>query len=57
MSKILMDSPARMEIFEKITESDVYPLPCCSHRWCKSADCLHGAVEIWPAFNNSAFSI
>ena len=57
MSKILMDSPARMEIFEKITESDVYPLPCCSYRWCESANCLHGAVEIWPAFNNSAFSI
>ena len=35
MSKILMNSPARRETFEKITESDVYLLSYCSHRWCE----------------------
>ena len=30
-----MDSPARREAFEKITEPDFYPLPYCGHRWCK----------------------
>ena len=39
MSKILVDFPARMKIFEKITESDVYPLPCCGHIWCENANC------------------
>ena len=35
MFKILMDSPARREAFEKINEPDFYPLPYCGHRWCK----------------------
>ena len=46
-----MDSPASSETFEKITESDVYPLPYCGHRWCEPENCLHRAAEIWPAFN------
>ena len=46
-----MDSPARRETFEKITESDVYPLPCCGQRWCETENCLHRPAEIWPAFN------
>ena len=49
--KILIDSPARREAFEKITKSDVYPLPCCGHRWCENENSLHRAVEIWPAFS------
>ena len=51
MSKILMHFPARRETFEKITESDVYPLPYCGHRWCKNENYLHRAIEIWRAFN------
>ena len=51
MSKILIDSHVRRETFEKITESDVYPLPCCGHRWCKNENCLHCAAEIWPTFS------
>ena len=51
MSKILMDTPARKKTFEKITESDVYQLPCCGHRRCENENCLHRAVEVWPAFN------
>ena len=35
----------------KKSESDVYPLPYCGHRWCENENCLHRAVEIWPAFN------
>ena len=46
-----MDSPARRETFEKITESDVDPLPHCGHRWWENENCLHRAVEIWPALN------
>ena len=51
MSKILMDSPARRETCEKITESDVYALLYYGHRLCKNENSLHCAVEIWPAFN------
>ena len=35
----------------KKLESDVYPLSYCGHRWCENENCLHCAVEIWPAFN------
>ena len=42
MSKIFMDSTARRETFETITES----LPYCGHRWCENENCLHRAVEI-----------
>ena len=31
MSNILMDSPARRETFEKITDYDVYPVPFFGH--------------------------
>ena len=51
MSKILMNPPARRETFGKITESNIYSLPYCSHRWYENENCLHRAVEIWPAFN------
>ena len=46
-----MDSPLKRETFEKITESRVYPLPYCGHRWCENEDCLHCAVETWLAFS------
>ena len=41
-----MESPARMEAFEKITLSYVYPLPYCGHRSCENENRLHRAVEI-----------
>ena len=24
---------------------------CRGHRWCENENCLHRAVEIWPAFS------
>ena len=41
------NTPARRETFEKITETNVYPLPYCSHRWCKNEDCFDRADVIW----------
>ena len=35
MCKIIMDSLARRESFEKITEYDVNPLLYCGQRWCE----------------------
>ena len=49
MWKILDETPARRDIFEKITETNVYPLPYCGHRWCENEDCIH-RENIWLAF-------
>ena len=39
MSKLLVDSPARKEWYEMLTESNFYPLPYCGHRWCENKNC------------------
>ena len=36
MSNILDETPARREMFEKITETNLYPLKYCGHRWCET---------------------
>ena len=38
MSKIIMDSLARRESFEKITEYDVNPLLYCGQRWWRNTE-------------------
>ena len=47
MWKILDETPVRRDIFEKITETNVYPLPYCGHRWCENEDCIHRVENIW----------
>ena len=34
MHKLFDDVPARREDYETATETDLYALPVCSHRWC-----------------------
>ena len=29
----------RRELFEKVTETELYPLPHCGHRWCENEFC------------------
>ena len=60
MDGILQDSPARRETFEKVTETNEYPLPYCGHRWCENENCLQRAdkyglhssslLNIWKNF-------
>ena len=50
MAKLLDESPARREKYEMVTESVVYPLPYCGHRWCENENCAHRAEKLWPNF-------
>ena len=50
MFKLLDESPARRDVFRDVTETDVFPLPYCGHRWCENENCLFRAVAIWPAY-------
>ena len=50
--KLLDETPARRELFEKVTETALYPLPYCGHRWCENEDCARRAELIWPAIIN-----
>ena len=45
---VLNDSPARRDIFEKVSESNTYLLPYRGHSWCENKDCLQLADQIWP---------
>lgn len=49
MFKLLDESPARRDVFRSVTESDVFPLPFCGHRWCENEGCLCRAEKIWPS--------
>ena len=46
--KLLDEAPARRELFEKVTETCIYPLPYCGHRWYENEDCPRCAKLIWP---------
>ena len=48
--KLLDESPARRDIFRNVTESEVFPLPYCGHRWCENECCLNRAEVIWQCF-------
>ena len=50
MSKLLEESPARRERYEMLTESKLYPLPYCGHRWCENENCASRAEKLWPGF-------
>ena len=50
MAGLLQDFPARRAKYENITETFIFPLPYCGHRWCENEKCLERADEIWPAF-------
>ena len=50
MSKLLEDCPARREWYEIQTESNLYPLPYCGHRWCGNENCASWAEKLWPGF-------
>ena len=50
MWKILDESPARRDVYESITESNIYPLPYCGHRWCENDNCANRAEIVWPGF-------
>ena len=42
------ESPAKREDYTKITGSDIFPLPFCSHRWLKDKSVAERALQIWP---------
>ena len=45
---IFDESPAKREDYIKITGTDVFPLPFCSHRWLKDKKVAERALHIWP---------
>ena len=45
----LTDTPARRQSFESLTETFVFPLPYCGHRWCENENCLERADVAWEA--------
>ena len=46
----LIDSPARREVYESITQTKTYPLPYYQTRWCENEHVAERAVEIWPVY-------
>ena len=50
MWKILVECPARRNVYENITESNLYPLPYCGHRWCENDNCSSRAEIVWFGF-------
>ena len=50
MWNLLKESPARREVYERITKADVYPLPYCKTRWCESEQTAERAAEIWSNY-------
>ena len=44
------ECPARRDVYESITESNLYPLPFCGHRWCENDKCANRAEIVWPGF-------
>ena len=46
--QILDECPAKRDVYESITESNLYPLPCCGHRWCENDNCANRAEFGWP---------
>ena len=48
MWNLLKESPARREIYEKISNGNVYPLPYCKTRWYENEESAEQAAEIWP---------
>ena len=46
MWNLLKESPDRREIYEKITNGNVYPLPYCKTRWCENEQTFEPAAEI-----------
>ena len=50
MWNLLDESPARREKYERITETNVYPLHFCGHRWCENENCANCAETLWPVY-------
>ena len=46
IATVLNDPPARRDMFEKVSESNTYPLPYCGHRWYENEDCIQRADQI-----------
>ena len=40
------DAPARREDFCKVTESSIFPIPFCGHRWVENEKVISRAIDI-----------
>lgn len=45
---LFKDSPARRDDYTSITDSDIFPLKYCKHRWLENVPVLERAISIWP---------
>lgn len=45
---LFRDVPARRSEFEIITETDIYPLQYCAHRWVENVKVCRRIIEIFP---------
>ena len=48
LHSLFNETPARIEDYMKITESEVFPQQFCGHRWLEDKKVAERALEIWP---------
>ena len=48
LHNLVDESPAKREVYTKLTGSDIFPLPLCGHRWLKNKRVAERALQIWP---------
>lgn len=49
MHTLFHNVPARREDYSAATESTVFPLPFCGHRWIENLSVVERAIEVWPS--------
>ena len=50
MHGLLEDVPARRENYTNVTETDVFPMSYCGHRWCENEKACNRADTIWQSY-------
>jgi len=50
MHKLFDNVPARREDYETDTETDLYALSVCSHRWCENVKVCERAIKLVPSY-------
>ncbi|XP_049922950.1 uncharacterized protein LOC126404033 isoform X1 [Epinephelus moara] len=49
MHTLFHNVPARREDYSAVTNSTIFPLPFCGHRWIENLPVVERAIEVWPS--------